>query len=76
MERIETLLKTKINRKTKKMLKKARVPRDNTGIEANELINKRNFAIQNGASKDALRVLDQISEQYEDEYDLSNQKQK
>ena len=60
----------------KKMLKKARVPRDNTGIEANELINKRNFAIQNGASKDALRVLGQISEQYEDKYDLSNQKQK
>ena len=76
MERIEALLKTKMNRKTKKMLKKARVPRDNTGIEANELINKRNFAIQNGASKDALRVLGQISEQYEDKYDLSNQKQK
>ncbi len=58
------------------MLKKARVPRNNTGLEAHELIKNRNFAIQNGAGKDALRVLDQISEHYEEKYDLHNQKQK
>lgn len=76
IEKIEVLLKTNMNRKTKKMLEKERVPRNNTGLEANELINKRNFAIQNGASEDALRVLDQISEHYEEKYDLHNQKQK
>lgn len=76
IEKIEVLLKTNMTRKTKKMLKKERVPRGNTGLEAHELIKNRNFAIQNGASKDALRVLDQISEHYEEKYDLHNQKQK
>lgn len=76
LEKIETLLKTEMTRKTKKMLRKAGVPRNNTGLEAHELIKNRNFAIQNGAGKDALRVLDQISEHYEKKYDLHNQKQK
>ncbi len=75
LEKIEVLLKTKMTRKTKKMLKKARVPRNNTGLEAHELIRNKNFAIQNGASEDALGVLDQISEHYEEKYDLHNQKQ-
>jgi len=75
MEKIETLLKTSITRKTKKMLKKAKVPRNNTGLEAHELTKNRNFAIQNGASEDALRVLDQISEHYVAKYDLYDQRQ-
>lgn len=75
LEKIEVLLKTKMTRKTNKMLKKSGVPRNNTGLEAHELNKNRDFAIQNGASEDALRVLDQISEQYEDKYDLHNQKQ-
>ena len=69
MERIEVLLKTKMTRKTKKMLRKAGVPRNNTGLESHELIKNRNFAIQNGASKDSLKVLDQISEHYVEKYD-------
>ena len=74
IRRIETLLKTTITRKTKRALKKVGVPRDNTGIEANELINKKEFAIQNGASEDALKLLDQISEHYERKHNLHNQK--
>jgi len=76
IRRIERLLKTSITRKTKRALKKVGVPRDNTGIEANELINKRKFAIQNGAGEDALKLLDQISEKYERKHKLHNQKQK
>jgi len=75
LEKIEVLLKTKMTRKTKKMLKKVGVPRNNTGLETHELIKNRNFAIQNGASEDALRVLDQIAEHYEEKYNLHNQKQ-
>ena len=72
MEKIEALLKTKMTRKTKKVLKKTGVPRNNTGIEAHELIKNRNFAIQNGACKDALQTLDQLSDQYVEKYDLHN----
>ena len=74
LEKIEVLLKTKMTRKTKKMLKKAGVPRNNTDSEAHELIKNRNFAIQNGASEYALKVLDQISVHYEEKYNLHNQK--
>lgn len=74
VEKIEALLKTKMTRKTKKMLKKVGVPRNNTDSEAHELIKSRNFAVQNGASEDALKVLDQISENYEVKYGLNNQK--
>jgi hypothetical protein len=70
LERIEVLLKTKMTRKTKKMLKKAKVPRLHTGIEAHELISNKNFAIQNGASEEALVILDQISENYEEKYEI------
>jgi hypothetical protein len=74
LEKIESLLKTKMTRKTKKMLKKVGVPRNYTDSEAHELIKNRNFAIQSGASEDALKVLDQISENYEGKYDLNIQK--
>jgi hypothetical protein len=75
IRRIETLLKTSITRKTKKMLKKVGVPRNSTGLEAHELSKNRNFAIQKGASNDALRTLDKISAHYVAKYDLYDQRQ-
>ena len=43
-------------------------PPDKSITEKEELINRRQFAVDNGASKDALNVLDKLSENYENKY--------
>jgi hypothetical protein len=43
-------------------------PPDKSITEKEELIKRRQFAVDNGASKDALNVLDKLSENYENKY--------
>ena len=87
-EKIETLLESKVTRKTKKIIKKQNVPREkiSDGIplaiykrcgweapvagftEKDELNKRREFAVNQDASKESLEVLDAMSAQYEDQY--------
>jgi hypothetical protein len=88
MEQIEKMLGSNITSKTKKVLKKQRVPRNKIAdglpleiykrcgwepperslTEKEELEKRRQFAIENGASKKSMAVLDNLSEKYETTY--------
>ena len=88
MKKIEKSIGVKINKNTRKMMKKQNVPRKNVvdGIplsiykrcgweppdqklsEKQEYIKRREFAVNQGASKKSLRILDELSESYENEY--------
>ena len=90
MTQAEEMIKSKITKKTKKIIKKQNVPRKriSDGIplaiykrcgweppakgltEREELDKRRQFAVEQGASKHALDVLDQISDDYEKNYGL------
>ena len=88
LKKIEKLLKSRITRKTRRVMKKQKVPRktvsagislsiykrcgwdppDTSISEMQELEKRRQFAVDNGADKNALDVLDKLSEEYENEY--------
>lgn len=90
MTQAEEMIKSKITKKTKKIIKKQNVPRKriSDGIplaiykrcgweppvkgltEREELDKRRQFAVEQGASKHALDVLDQISDDYEKNYGI------
>lgn len=88
INQIKNLIKSKITRKTKKVIKKQNVPREriSDGIpleiykrcgweppeknlsEIEELQKRRQFAIDNDVSNQALDILDQLIKDYEKEY--------
>ena len=88
MRRIEDLLGTSVTAKTRKVMKKQKVPREriSDGIplhvykrcgwepaekglnEQQELVKRRQFAIENGAGKEAMEALDRMSHDYEKRY--------
>ena len=88
MKNIESALKSKITHRTKRIMKKQKVPRDkiSDGIplktykrcgweppekgldEKQELGKRRQYAIEKGASKEAMEVLDRICQEYEKKY--------
>ena len=81
-------MKSRITRKTRKVIKKQKVPRkkisdgiplaiykrcgweapDSNMTEEEELDKRRQFAIDNGASEQAISVLDQLCKNYEKDY--------
>jgi len=87
-KKIEELMKSRITRKTRKVIKKQKVPRkkisdgiplaiykrcgweapDSNMTEEEELDKRRQFAIDNGASEQAISVLDQLCKNYEKDY--------
>jgi len=87
-KKIEKLMKSRITRKTRKVIKKQKVPRkkisdgiplaiykrcgweapDSNMTEEEELDKRRQFAIDNGASEQAISVLDQLCKNYEKDY--------
>ena len=69
IKKIEVLLKTNISRSVKKVLKKQGIPRKITGVEPQNLIKVKNFALKKGACSEAIEVLESISKKYEVEYD-------
>jgi len=88
LKKIEKLLKSKITRKTRRVIKKQKVPRkkisdgislaiykrcgweppDANMSEEEELHKRRQFAIDNGANKNALNTLDLLVEDYENNH--------
>jgi hypothetical protein len=88
LKRIEDLLDSKITNKTKKIIKKQKVPRkkisdgiplaiykrcgweapDHTLSEKDELEKRRYFAVEQGASDPAMKVLDKLCVDYESNY--------
>lgn len=88
IRKIETVLESRITHKTKKVMKKQKVPRkkisDSISLaiykrcgweppeknltEQQELDKRRQFAIDNGASRDALETLDKLRNDYEKNY--------
>ena len=88
LKKIEKLLKSRITRKTRRVMKKQKVPRkkisdgipltiykrcgweppDPNITELEELNKRRQFAIDNGASKKAIDVLDQLCDNYQRNY--------
>tara|TARA_Y100000590_G_scaffold180640_1_gene205870 strand:+ start:18353 stop:19411 length:1059 start_codon:yes stop_codon:yes gene_type:complete len=88
LKKIEKLMKSRITRKTRKVIKKQKVPRkkisdgiplaiykrcgweapDSNMTEEEELDKRRQFAIDNGASEEAISVLDQLCKNYEKDY--------
>lgn len=88
LEKIVNLLKSNITSKTRKVMKKQKVPRKkiSDGIplaiykrfgweppidefsEKQEMDKRRNFAISQGANKNALEMLDKMSEEYKEKY--------
>ena len=88
IKRIENSLGTQMTSRTKKIMKKQKVPRkrvsegiplsiykrcgweppDKSLSENQELEKRRQFAIYNGASKNALDILDKLTEDYEKKY--------
>ena len=88
LKKIEKLLKSRITRKTRRVIKKQKVPRkkisdgislaiykrcgweppDANMSEEKELHKRRQFAIDNGANKNALNTLDLLVEDYENNH--------
>jgi len=88
LKKIEKLLKSRITRKTRRVMKKQKVPRkkisdgiplaiykrcgweppDSNMTEEEELDKRRQFAIDNEASEQAMSVLDQLCKNYEKDY--------
>ena len=61
LEQVEILLKTKINNKTGKILKRQNIPRENIVINENEIIS---FLKHKNASNSSIELLDEISNNY------------